>query len=441
MYSPSVSLIVLNWNGRSLVEACLDSLQNLDYPDFSIVVVDNASTDDSVSFIERNFPQVVIHRNEQNLGYAGGNNVALRRLKADIAVLINLDVVVSPDWLRRLIAPMMTDQTIGVAGCKLYYPDGRLQHAGGYITYPQAFPGHYGLDEEDSGSYDAMRDSDYVIGAVFAVRREALDKIGLLDEGFFLYYEDVDYCWRARRANYRVVYVPEATAVHLESATTHKGSLAYIQRFHTGRWRFLLKHFPVVEVLSETVPAEHAWLHQCALVERQAAVVVYRQTLKSLPAIWAARLRDGAGGVTAAQNRQTEQALRELCLLAWQLAQQGPSLDELERKAQVQERPFVSRVPLFGPLIARFREAWNNVSTKWYIRPLLAQQNYFNHLLVRQLRDFDAWQSEQQVWLLEQDSDYAHVAYDVTVLSEHAADINRRLVELDERLARSAGTE
>jgi GT2 family glycosyltransferase len=441
MYLPSASLIVLNWNGRSLVEACLDSLQNLDYPDFSIVVVDNASTDDSVSFIERNFPRVVIHRNEQNLGYAGGNNVALRRLATDIAVLINLDVVVSPDWLRQLIAPMMIDQTIGVAGCKLYYPDGRLQHAGGYITYPQAFPGHYGLDEEDSGSYDAMRDSDYVIGAVLAVRREALDKIGLLDEGFFLYYEDVDYCWRTRRANYRVVYVPQATAVHLESATTHKGSLAYIQRFHTGRWRFLLKHFAMPEVLSESVPAERAWLHHCALVERQAAVVVYRQTLKSLPAIWAARVRDGADGVTAAQNRQIEQALRELCLLAWQLAQQGPTLDELERQTQVQERPFVPHAPLLGPLMARFREAWNRISTKWYVRPLLAQQNDFNYLIVRQLRDFDAWQAEQQVWLLEQDSDYGYITHDVAVLSEHVADMNRRLVDLDERLARRTAIE
>ena len=168
----------------------------------------------------------------------------MRTCPADVAVVLNTDITVPPDWLTHLVAPMMADPAIGIAGCKLYYPGGRtIQHAGGYITAPQAWPGHYGLNDEDQGQHDALRDVDYVIGAALAVKRAALEQIGLFDEGYFLYYEDVDLCQRARRAGYRVVYIPDAWLTHLESATTVKGSPAYLEQFSCGRWRFILKHY------------------------------------------------------------------------------------------------------------------------------------------------------------------------------------------------------
>jgi len=458
---PHVSLIVLNWNGRQFLAESLSSLLELDYPDFSVLVVDNASTDGSVPFIRQHFPQVEVHCSKKNVGFAAGNNVGLCQVEADIVVLLNPDVVVSQDWLRKLVSPMLDDETIGIAGCKVYYPGGRrLQHAGGYVTYPQAMPGHYGLNEEDSGQYDALRDVDYVIGAALAVKRETLNEIGLLDEGFFLYFEDADLCMRARRASYRVVYVPEATLVHVESATTNKGSDVYLQHMHTSRWRFLLKHYDLDDILQNTIPAEQAWLTARALNERRAAARAYRTTLKNLPAIWMARTRDGGPlmkQVTEDQDRQIVEKLQMLREAAWRPDDSSPAaepgdqsttepagpprvLDQLKAKWRVQEWPFVSHIRVVGPLIARFREAWNSVSTKWYVRPLLQQQNEFNWLVVQRLQELERFEEVQNLvgeldeWALDNDRDGTALAREVGELTYAVVRLEKRLAELETRL-------
>jgi len=116
---PSVTIIILNWNASEFLAHCLTSLQQVDYPNLIIQVVDNNSTDDSLELLAAQFPHIPVIRNSENLGFSAGNNRALRQLETDIAVLLNPDVVVSPTWLRQLIAPMQEDRQIGVAGCKL----------------------------------------------------------------------------------------------------------------------------------------------------------------------------------------------------------------------------------------------------------------------------------------------------------------------------------
>lgn len=304
----TISVCILNWNGRDLLENCLNALYAQDYPPSRIVVVDNGSTDDSISFLNERFPQLTIHKNGGNLGYAAGNNVALREPAADIIFLLNPDVVLSPGCLAAIARTMANDPTIGVAGCKLWYPGGQvIQHAGGYITHPRAIPGHYGIGELDEGQYDVIRDVDYVIGAAVAIRRELLERMGLLDEGFFLFFEDVDLSTRAIRAGHRVVYLPEATAIHIESATSIKGSFSYLQRIHTGRWRYLLKHFSEAELLDETLPAEMTWLEQIDESERRAASLAYLAATRGLPGIWSAREREGAGPMPP----ESQEALRK----------------------------------------------------------------------------------------------------------------------------------
>jgi hypothetical protein len=238
-----------------------------------------------------------------------------------------------------------------------------------------------------------------------AVKRDVSVQIGLFDEGYFLYYEDVDLCERARRAGYRVVYIPAAWLTHLESATTVKGSAAYLEHFSRGRWRFILKHDDPAQILNETVPAERMWLARCAPVERQAAAAVYRATIDALPQIRQARQRDGRsqvqpiGDKTLALIRGELEVLLQICQSVPELspvfeaphamndgALNPPSfLDQLQAKRLLQEQPFVSHVPIFGPVIARLRAAWNSVSTKWYVRPLLQQQNAFNELAAAEL--------------------------------------------------------
>lgn len=425
---PPVSLIVLNWNGRSYLQACLSSLLNLDYPHFSVQVVDNASSDDSVAFVQQRFPQVSLQRNARNLGFAGGNNVALRRLDTPFAVLVNPDVVVSPDWLRHLIEPMLAEETIGIAGCKLYYPGRKLlQHAGGYLTAPRAIPGHYGIGERDEGQHDAMRNVDYVIGGAIALRRRMLQQVGLFDEGYFLYFEDVDLCVRAHRAAYRVVYVPAAAAIHVESAVSQKNSPTYLRRFHTGRWRFLLKHYALDDILQKTIPAEQRWLATLPFSEREAAALAYRTTLGRLFDIWEAREREGnkeEGAITAVTQYQVASGLQTLR----RLARLRPLSPHLQQKAWGREQPFRSAIPLFGPLIARLRDAWNSVATKWYVRPVVAQQNRFNALVLQYLSDY-------QERLLAQDSDHDALRYSVAELSHQLARLDKQLTRVEERLS------
>jgi GT2 family glycosyltransferase len=264
-----VDVIILNWNARPYLPDCLAALFASTYPHFTVTLVDNQSSDESVAYVRTHYPQVHIIEAGANLGYAGGNNLGLRQTGSPFAVLLNPDVYVRPDWLGQIIRPFQQNPRTGVVGCKLWYPDGQtLQHGGGYLTPPRAMPGHYGLGQQDDGQCDERQTVDYVIGAALALRRQMLDVIGLLDEDFFLYFEDVDFCCRARAAGFEVVYEPAATAVHVESATTIKNSPAYLRRFHTGRWRFLLKHYPAEQLLAETIPAEQAWLAQLSLAER-----------------------------------------------------------------------------------------------------------------------------------------------------------------------------
>lgn len=478
---PCVALIVVNWNGRAYLEGCLSSLLALDYPDFSATVVDNVSTDGSQDFVREHFPQVALVCNSHNLGYGGGANAVLRTCTADVAVILNTDVTVPPDWLTHLVAPMMADPAIAIAGCKLYYPGGRtIQHAGGYITTPQAWPGHYGLNDEDQGQHDALRDVDYVIGAALAVKQTILEQIGLFDEGYFLYYEDVDLCQRARRAGYRVVYIPDAWLTHLESATTIKGSPAYLQQFYGGRWRFILKHYDPAQILSESIPAEQVWLGRCSTAERQAAAVAYRATIGALSEIRLTRHRDSRGQVKPIGAEEQALLTGQLyTLLA--ISQEAPEslsiaeiphemndettnpvslLPLLREKQQIQEQPFSSGVPVVGPLIARLRAAWNSVSTKWYVRPLLQQQNEFNNLAVAEIAAHDAELRNQaarlgalesrlageaarltdlevrihdhDAWLIAQDREQSDLVRDLAELRLLLVQMNRLLLDLNE---------
>jgi GT2 family glycosyltransferase len=272
-------------------------------------------------------------------------NVALRQLNSDIAVLFNPDAVVADDWLQHLVTPFMEDEQIGIAGCKIFYPDGkRLQHAGGYITHPRGSPRHYGLEENDLGQYDSMKDVEYVTGAAMALRRTTLEEVGLFDEGFFLYYEEVDLCLRVAGRGYRVVYVPDAVVLHEESALAMKGSTAYLRQMHASRWRFLLKHSDLEQVLAETVPAEMEWLADAGLDHKRAADFAYRETLRKLPEIWDRRVQDGSHNNLTAPSELKQAiatALKELRLENLQpgFSKQSALLSQVEAKQVVQARP------------------------------------------------------------------------------------------------------
>jgi GT2 family glycosyltransferase len=213
---PQVTIIVLNWNGLNDTLDCLESLGQLDYKNYKVLVVDNGSVDGSVPVTRERFPEVTIVENGENLGYAGGNNVGLRYAMAqgaDYALLLNNDTVVDPAFLRVLVDEVQAEPAVGIAGPTIYYherPD-IIWSAGGAIDWQRGSTRMVGLDERDEGQFGAEpRPVDFVTGCAMLVRRAVMEQVGLLDERFFAYYEEAEWCVRAARAGYKIVHVPMA---------------------------------------------------------------------------------------------------------------------------------------------------------------------------------------------------------------------------------------
>ena len=218
--------MVLAWNGKPLTLECLDSLAALRYENASVILVDNASADGTADAVRKaHGDRVAVIENEENLGFARGNNVGIRRALdegADFVLLLNNDTVVDPALLDRLVEVIAGSDEIGIVGPKIYYasPPDRIWFAGGEVLLSRGLSRHIGIRERDTGRYDSIRDVDYVTGCALLARREVFEKIGYLDPVFAAYYEDTDFCMRARRAGFRVVYAPAGKVWHKISAST-----------------------------------------------------------------------------------------------------------------------------------------------------------------------------------------------------------------------------
>jgi len=216
--NPQVVIVVLNWNGLADTLACLASLAELDYPEREVVVVDNGSSDGSVRAIRERFPMVTVLENGENLGYTGGNNVGIRyalEQGADYVFLLNNDTEVDPQMLKRLIEVAESDPGIGVVGPKiLYHSEPETIWSAGGIVEPVGRPVNLGLDERDEGQHDALREVDWVTGCALLIRSSVVRQIGLLDERFFIYFEENDWCRRVREAGFKIYYVPTARLWH-----------------------------------------------------------------------------------------------------------------------------------------------------------------------------------------------------------------------------------
>lgn len=235
--APRVTIVVLTWNGRSLTLECLESLSSLEYDNADIIVVDNASTDGTVAAIRERYGQrVTIIENTRNLGFSIGNNVGIRRALdngSDYVLLLNNDTVVDPELLDHLVAVAGASQDVGIVGPKIYYasPPDRIWFAGGEVSLSRGTSRHIGIRETDRGQYDAIRDVDYVTGCALMASRSVFEVIGDLDPVFVAYFEDVDFCMRARQKGYRVVYVPAGRVWHrISSSTGGQLSVAKISR-------------------------------------------------------------------------------------------------------------------------------------------------------------------------------------------------------------------
>ncbi len=216
-----ITAVVLSWNGREDTLRCLESLAGVE-----TVVVDNGSADGSAEAVAERFPGVELIRTGVNLGFAAGNNVGIRRALdrgADWVVLVNNDATAAPDLVEALVAAAGRHPDAGALAGKVYVaePPDVLWYAGGNFEPRLGYSGRVrGTGKRDDGSFDEERDVDWGTGALLAVSREAIDRVGLLDEELFAYLEDVDWCLRIRDAGLRVVFVPTLRAWHRVSAST-----------------------------------------------------------------------------------------------------------------------------------------------------------------------------------------------------------------------------
>lgn len=254
-----VSVIIPLWNGEKWIRPCLAALvRQAETAPFALeaIVVDNGSQDSGPDIVKRDFPGVRLLRNQDNLGFAGGCNVGLAEAAGDVLVLLNQDTVVRPLWLTGLV-DAVDNPGVGVAGSLALLADGAtIQHAGGVVDWPLGVARHLGYGERHNNRLDAAADVPFVTGASLAMRKEVLERIGLLDEDFFPgYYEDVDFCWRARDAGYSIRYVPDSVLVHAESGSFSDPFYTAWARLR-GRLRFCLKHLPIQRFLDDFLPAE-----------------------------------------------------------------------------------------------------------------------------------------------------------------------------------------
>jgi GT2 family glycosyltransferase len=238
---PRVHIVVVNWHGWRDTLTCLGSVKKLDYPQYEVVIVDNGSGDGSVSRIRSAYPDIVLLETGRNLGFAGGNNVGIRyalSVGADYLWLLNNDTVVDPGSLDAMVTVAEADRAIGAVGAVLYDMSNlqRIQVWGGGRVNMWLGRSRYCRTPTSSDRLD------YVTGASLFVRRDVFERVGLLDESFFMYWEDTDFAFRLTRAGYRMAIAERARVWHKESAATGRGSAMLDVYFNSSAVRFFKRY-------------------------------------------------------------------------------------------------------------------------------------------------------------------------------------------------------
>lgn len=257
MVSPKISIVIVNWKTPRLLAGCLDSiLADSRCHDFEIWVVDNASGDDSVSMLATRYPQVRVIANADNVGFPIACNQAIARCKSTYVLLINPDTLVVGDAVSKLADFMDGNPGCGAAGPKILNPDGTLQLACRRsfpdplaafcrITYlSRLFPrnkfmARYNLTYEDP---DKLLEVDAISGSCMMIRRTAIEQVGMLDEEWFMYGEEIDWCWRLKQAGWKVFYNPQAVIYHYHGAASRLRPVKATISLHHGMTIFYRKH-------------------------------------------------------------------------------------------------------------------------------------------------------------------------------------------------------
>lgn len=276
---PRLSIAIVNWNTRDLLLDALASIADAP-PNFpiEIIVVDNASSDGSAEAVAARFPQVTLIANAANRGYAEGNNQAMESARGAYILLLNPDVLLPPGGLERAVAFMEAHSDAGALGVRQVHPDGRLQRSLRGFPSPLAvlwellglsrlFPrsrlfGAYRMTWFD---YTQAIEADQPMGTFLLIRREAMEQAGLLDEAFPIFFNEVDWCLRCKRAGWKIYFTPDVEIVHYGGASTMQVGAAMAWESRRGLLRFYAKHYRAprfwpLRLLIAAASWPHAWL-------------------------------------------------------------------------------------------------------------------------------------------------------------------------------------
>jgi GT2 family glycosyltransferase len=254
---PLISIITVNYNGLDMTLDLLKSIGKQSYKNVEIFVVDNASREDPAMFFQKNHPEVKFIRSEKNLGFAGGNNLAVKAAKGDFLFFINNDAEITEGCLQKLVALFAEKPKLGIVSpLLLYFNESKgsdkdlIQYAGTTrVDSVTARNRTLGEKERDNGQFNTATETAYAHGAAMMIKRQVVDNVGIMFEDFFLYYEELDWCERIRKAGYDIYVEPRARVYHKESASV--GQMSTLKTFYINRNRiyFMRRNFGGINLL------------------------------------------------------------------------------------------------------------------------------------------------------------------------------------------------
>ena len=302
-----IAIVILNWNGRGMLQQFLPSVM-AHRGNAQVIVADNGSTDDSVAFLQRQYPDIQLIQLDKNYGFAGGYNMALQQVEADYYVLLNSDVECTPHWIEPVVEMMESQPQVAVAQPKLLMYDQKdtfeyAGGAGGYIDrygYPFCRGRLFSTLEKDHGQYDDPCDIFWATGAAMFVRASVWKELGGLDADFFAHMEEIDFCWRTHLAGYRVAYCPSSVVYHVGGGTLPKSSPFKTELNFRNNLSMLYKNLPPRRrecVLALRIFLDHVaafkFLLQGHSGEYRAVRKAHRQYRAWKPALRQKRIKNG----------------------------------------------------------------------------------------------------------------------------------------------------
>ncbi|MDD2751769.1 MAG: glycosyltransferase family 2 protein [Candidatus Omnitrophica bacterium] len=302
---PLASVIIPNYNGEKVICDCLQSVYASDYPNFEVILADDCSLDNSLDKVKARFPFVKVIKNRRNRGFVRTVNKGIKNSLGEIIALLNMDTVVTKNWLSELAKVLIYDKDIAIAGSKILNSDGKtIQYAGGRII-DNGISLHIGRGEIDQGQYNALREVDYVCGASMGFRRGLLKEIGYFNPSYApLYYEDADLAFRAKKAGYKIVFVPSSVLLHKENYSTQGLTARFYYCYHKSRIVFLANNYSLKYLLKDFLKKEFLWFKDFQPREyKKQLILAYLSGFISLPVFVSKRL---VGSMSIKKGRKIE---------------------------------------------------------------------------------------------------------------------------------------